>query len=631
MPRASRSLIQPLVLALAAAATGACAHGPAPAAAPTPGADTAAARRPAARAAATPAKPWRPGYFQQHIAYRMEAVLDDRAEVLHGRARLRYTNNSANALDSVYFHLYLNAFRPNSAWARRELEFGIRRFQDLSPEDQAFDHLHFMRFEGRPLTPLYPGAPDSTVVGFALPRAIQPGATVTFDMGWDARPSTLPRRQGRRGRHYDFAQWFPKVAVYDQRGWEPHALMPQGEFYGEFGTYDVTMDLAADQVVGATGVPIEGDPGWAAVAASGFADSLFYGRDVYGAAPAAEALGLIEGAPAAGRRRIRWLAKMVHNFAWSTAPDYTYEGGHLGKVAIHVLYEPGDTAWHEAALENTRTALAWLERIYGPFAWPQITSLHRIEGGGTEFPMVIMLGGPGLGLIIHELGHNYTMGILANNEWREGYLDEGFTSFQTAWYFQTHGNPDIWDRSFAGVASLDSAGVSQPLDLESAQFRDFRTYNLMTYTKPSVVYRMLQAYLGDDVMARGLRAYYAENELTHVTLADFQHAMEEASGQKLDWFFDEWFHTTDTLDYAVAGATTAEQPDGSWKTTVEVTRAGEAWMPVTLQVGSVRKRLDSHDRSQTVEVVTPTRPSEVVLDPDTVIVDVVRSNNIRKL
>ncbi|HET7275944.1 MAG TPA: M1 family metallopeptidase [Longimicrobiaceae bacterium] len=567
-------------------------------------------------------------YFQQDVEYRIEAKLDDAAEVLHGRARMTYTNRSSDTLDRLYFHLYLNAFRPNSAWARRELEFGERRFQDLGPEELAYERLTSVEVEGTPVQPIYPGAPDSTVVEIPLPEPLAPGETVEVDLAWDARPSTLPRRQGRRGRHYDFAQWFPIVAVYDEFGWEQHPLMPQGEFYGEFMNFDVTLDVAADQVIGATGVPVAGDPGWSAAAAPGYADSMFFKRDVYGSPGPAEALGLLDTPVEADRKRVRWLAEDVHNFAWSTSPDYIYEGGHWEDVAIHVLYQPGDTAWDEGvALRRTKTALAWLDDIYGDFAWPQITNVHRVEGGGTEFPMMVMNGSASLGLILHEVGHNYTMGILASNEWKEGFLDEGMSSFQTNWYAMAHGEEDVWDGAFERVAEWELAGMSQPLTTESADFRDFRTYQAMTYTKPSVVYRMLQAYLGDETFREGLHIYYENNKLQHVTLEDLEAAMEEAAGDELDWFFDQWFRTTKYLDYGIGSVEVDQLAGGDWRTRVEIIRMGQAWMPVVLKVGDETRELESHDVRQVVEVVTSDRPAEIVLDPGTIILDADRSNN----
>jgi hypothetical protein len=567
----------------------------------------------------------------QGVDYRIEARLDESSQVLHARARLRYLNRSGSTLDTLWLHQYLNAFRPNSAWARRELETGAsRRFQELGPEDHAFERFTRVEAGGRPIAPVYPGSPDSTVVALPLPAPLAPGDSVTVTMDWDARLSTVPRRQGRRGRHYDFAQWYPRVAVFEDGRWQTQPLLPQGEFYGEFGAFDVTLDLAADQVVGATGVPVEGDPGWAAAAAPGFADSLFYRRDVYGPVRGAEPLGLLGDEPEPGRRRVRWRAEDVHAFAWSTAPDYRYEGGRYGDVAIHVLYQPGDTAWDGGtAVANTRTALQWLDSIYGPFAWPQITNVHRIEGGGTEFPMMVMNGGASLGLILHEVGHNYTMGILANNEWKEGFLDEGFTTFQSAWYARTHGQPEVWKRIFEAAAQWDRSGRSQPLTTPAAEFRDFETYNAMTYTRPAVVYRMLQAYLGDEVFRAGLRRYYAENRLTHVTLEDFQRAMEEASGKELDWFFDEWFRRAATLDYGLGRVATRRLANGRWSTDVEVLRLGDAWMPVELEVDGETRTLTSHDPVQHLRIETAGRPGEVTLDPEGVLLDIDRSNDTR--
>src|SRR5919199_5060624 len=203
------------------------------------------------------------GYWQQRIAYRVVATLDEEAQRLRARAELTYVNNSPDTLREMYVHQYLNAFRPGSKWSAADRREGRVRFQNLTEPDYGYE-----RFTAPPVvggTPVrveYPGAPDSTVARFALPRPLAPRDTVRVTFEWDARPSTVPRRQGRRGRHWDFAQWYPKVAVYDRGGWEPNALRPAGEFYGEFGTYDVTLVVRDDQVIGATGVPVSGDPGW---------------------------------------------------------------------------------------------------------------------------------------------------------------------------------------------------------------------------------------------------------------------------------------------------------------------------------------------------------------------------------
>src|ERR687896_2518229 len=210
------------------------------------------------------------GYWQQRVGYRIVATLDEAAQRLHARGELTYVNHSPDTLREMYVHQYLNAFRPASAWSRADAREGRVRFQNLRDPDYGYE-----RFTAAPtvngvaVRVEYPGAPDSTVARFALPRPLAPRDSVRVAFEWDARPSTVPRRQGRRGRQWDFAQWYPRVAVYDRGGWQPNPLRPAGEFYGEFGTYDVSLVVREDQVLGATGVPVSGDPGWESVKRAG--------------------------------------------------------------------------------------------------------------------------------------------------------------------------------------------------------------------------------------------------------------------------------------------------------------------------------------------------------------------------
>lgn len=566
--------------------------------------------------------------FQQGVAYRIEAVLDETAQVLHGRARLRYTNRAPGSLDTLYVHQHLNAFRANSAWARRELQFGERRFQDLGSDEHGFERFTRVSVDGRAVSPVYPLAPDSTVAAIPLPAPLPVGGTVTVSMDWDARPSTLPRRQGRRGRHYDFAQWYPRIAVYDARGWQHHPLMPQGEFFGEFASYDVTLDVATDQVVGATGVPVDGDPGWERVVGPVSAP-VRYRNDVYQKS-AADRLGLLRDRPREGRKRVRWRADRVHHFAWSADPDFRYEGGRLRDVAVHVLYRRGDLDWDlGTVVRRTIRALEWLEGILGPYPYPQLTILHRLEGGGTEFPMLVMNGGEGQGLVTHEVTHQYAHGILANNEWRDAWLDEGFTSFLTSWFYEEHGVDGVWRRQIERAAQWPPELQAQPVATASADFATFQAYSAMSYAKGSLIFYMLRELIGADTFRRGLRRYYERHRFTHVTEDAFRSVMEEASGRDLGWFFVQWLHTPDRLDYAVGDVTASRRPDGRWDTRVEVLRDGGAWMPVALQVGTETRTLDSRERRQAISVVTSERPDAVELDPGFTLLESDRDNNRR--
>jgi hypothetical protein len=182
------------------------------------------------------------GYWQQRVHYTVTATLDETQNKLRSEGVLVYTNNSPDTLREMFFHQYLNAFRPGSKWSAVDARENRERFQNLREPDIGYERLTMSPVvDGTPVIIDYPGAPDSTVMHFRLPRPLAPHDSITIRLAWDARPSTVTRRQGRRGRTWDFAQWYPKVAVYDRGGWEPNPLVPAGELYGEFGTYDVTM------------------------------------------------------------------------------------------------------------------------------------------------------------------------------------------------------------------------------------------------------------------------------------------------------------------------------------------------------------------------------------------------------
>src|SRR5439155_23836745 len=226
------------------------------------------------------------GYWQQRITYTITATLDERAQRVRAHGTLTYVNNSPDTLREMYVHQYLNAFRPGSKWSEIDEREGRVRFQLLKDPDYGYERFTApVRVNGLVVAVEYPESPDSTVARFALPTPLAPRDSLVAVFEWDARPATVPRRQGRRGRQWDLAQWYPKVAVYDRGGWEFNALRPAGELYGEFGTYDVTLVVAQDQVVGSVGVPVSGDPGWSRAIRDGAARMAANAYDALPPAP----------------------------------------------------------------------------------------------------------------------------------------------------------------------------------------------------------------------------------------------------------------------------------------------------------------------------------------------------------
>ncbi len=577
-------------------------------------------------------------YWQQRVVYQINARLDEPSQTLAGDERVTYINHSPDTLRTISFHLYLNAFRPGSRWSDADSAERRRRFNDLKDPDYGFNHVRNVKVDGVAVDPAWPFGRDSTIVRFTLPRALPPGDSMVVTMDWDARTSIPPRRQGRRGRSYDFAQWYPKVVVYDKYGWEEHALYPAGEFYGEFGDFIVKLDVPKDQVVGATGVPVCGDPGWAG-ANRDPSSRVDRGWDVAGGV-AYLPVDAIGGDPSScsahgaamrisldttsGRKQLLWVARDVHNFAMTMSPDYRYEGGEWNGILIHVLYQPGDEqTWGGGiVVNNTITTLKWLDFIFGRYPWPQMTVAHRIEGGGTEFPMMQMNGSPSLGLNLHEGGHSYLMGILANNEWKEGWMDEGFTSFQTSWYeaIQAHNDGAVRNLE-AGILLGDLDDESQPVSTVSDKFRDFSTYNNMIYSRGELFLEELRRMVGDSTMLEILHRYYARWRLRHVDEDAFKSVAEEVSHRDLSTFFAQWLHDVDLTDYAIHRARREATPAG-WRTTVDLARRAPGQFPVTVAVYGASDTgyvtADGVAEREPVVVMTRSKPRRVMLDPSVI-------------
>jgi hypothetical protein len=386
--------------------------------------------------------------------------------------------------------------------------------------------------------------------------------------------------------------------------------------YGEFGRYDVTLDLPSDQVLGATGVPAEGDPGWAGAAVPRSEPPLYL-RDRYGVRPA-EPLGLLEATASPGRKRVRWRAAEVHNFAWSASPEYVYRGGRWQGKPIHLLWQPTSPGWDaDRVMRQQKEALDWVVAVFGEYAWPQITVTDRIEAGATEFPMLYMTSG---GAVVHETMHMVAHGILANNEWREGWLDEGMATFLSSWFREARGDDpeQVWGRTRETVARLDAEGRSEPVGLPAAEFSSFEMYQAMTYWKAAMVFRMLRDVLGEETFRAGLREYYDRFRFRAVTGIDFRNVVAEVSGRDLDWFFDQWLHTTHPLDYRVGEVTLTGGP-GDYALVADIVRHGRAWMPVTVEADGQRQRLESPARVQRVTFRLREPHEAVTIDPDRIL------------
>ncbi|MFB0515734.1 MAG: M1 family metallopeptidase, partial [Candidatus Neomarinimicrobiota bacterium] len=594
-------------------------------------------------------------YWQQDVHYTMQVRLDTENHQLTGTSHIVYTNHSPDSLRHFFLMLYPNAFKPGSV-RYREAQQIYRRPAYPRATPRAYiseDNPSGIDISSLTLT-LPSGAAtssfkvDDTILEVALPEPLAPGARLTLDLEWVHTVRRHTGRAGYRGEQYDMAQWYPKVVVYDEHGWnnEPFHLM--GEFYGEFSTFDVTIDVPYSYVLGATGVVTSGDPGWEAARVD---TSVPFNKwsETYREERESRLAGKEDE-----RRTITFHAEKVHDFAWIASADFVYESGSWNGTQVNVLYNLRvGQDWTKKVVQRSERTLEWLSTRFGPYPYPQVTTTHALMGGGMEYPMLVMNGSESESLIVHEIGHIWFYGMLGNNEMEEAWLDEGFTTFQTSWYMTSrYGHlgvdqtalPDTWFQrhrkrtpSLAQVqwlgASLQTSGYNEPIATAAYRSGSSFAYGRNAYTKASLMLEQLQYILGEETFDRAMQSYYRQWALKHVNEYRFRRAMEQASGQELDWFFDQWLHTAGYLDYALKGWKQHPTDEG-YEVTVNLLRKGPWEAPVVVEAITatgqrVRTTWDDfrHQTTGTVTLQAPEKVRRIVLDPDDKLMDIDPRNN----
>lgn len=585
-----------------------------------------------------------PTYWQQFVHYTMDVTLIPIEHALIGEEKIVYTNNSPDTLYKFYLHLYPNAFRSNETIKAREARREYRKLLE-NPDDAGYLDIESFRILSSDSTqkPVTAFQVNDTILEASLPEPLPPGGELTVELSFYLKVRKFQERAGYRGFQYDFAQWYPKVCVYDESGWNAAPFHLTGEFYGEFGAFDVTINVPYEYVVGATGVVVAGDPGWERVRV----DTALSQKEWEEAFKKIQKT-VAEDSRDGKIRTVTFHAENVHDFAWVTSPDFLYERGEWEGIPIHVLYRSYvKNRWSKTAAKHGARALAWLSEKFGRYPYPQLTIAHGLLSGGMEYPMLVMNARESEGLVLHEVGHIYFYGILANNEWKEAWLDEGFTTFQTRWYMETRYGKWGLDRE----AELERAnwlqrrrprltrreenrnqllayltsGHNEPMSRAAHDFNESISYRRNAYDKGSFFYDMLKYVVGDSTFEKICREYFERWAFKHVNEARFRQVCEEVSGQKLDWFFKQWLHDSVTVDYALGAVTKKKTPEG-WTTRVEILRKDRGIMPVevlliTQSGDSVVQRWNSKSESGSITFQTAGKPAKVILDPRDALLD----------
>lgn len=507
-------------------------------------------------------------YWQQRVEYDMEVDFNVKTNQFDGKQTLKYFNNSPDTLDKVFYHLYFNAFQPGSMMDVRSLyiEDPDRRVGDriskLSKDEIGFHRVKSLQQDGRSLSYTIEG----TVLEVELLNPIAPGAQSNFTMDFSSQVPLQVRRNGRdskEGIEYSMAQWYPKMAEYDERGWHAHPYVGR-EFYAPWGDFNVSITIDKEYIVAATGTLKN-------------ANEIGYGYEEEGTEVQRKG------------KKLTWkfAATDVHDFVWAADPDYTHTKAAVpnGPV-LHFFYQKGEKTqpWEDLP-DLAVKAFEYIEANYGKYPYSHYSIIQGGDGG-MEYPMATLITGERelkslVGVTVHEALHSWYQGLLASNESYYAWMDEGFTTYATAETMaQLFESPDRSQaRNYQVYKVLTASGKEEPLSTHADHFHTNRAYGLGSYYKGAIALAQMNYLIGTEATARALKKYYYEWRFKHPDANDWIRVFEKESGLELDWYLDYWVNTTHTIDYAVDSVMKNKKT-----TTVSLKREGMMPMPVDLLV-----------------------------------------------
>lgn len=498
-----------------------------------------------------------PDYWQQQVDYRIDATLDPAKNEVRGRADVTYHNRSPDALPYLWLHLEQNMCaqgslstlldQPPLVFLGSTFDFSCKGFPGGLTLDSVL-------VGGVPATPVVYG----TTMRLDLRAPLAAGGVLVLRLVWHFNvPPFGGGRMGHDGTLYELGQWYPRLAVYDDlRGWNHDPYIGAGEFYLEYGDFDVSVTVPVGYVVAATGTLRNPEQVLSAPQRARLAR----------AATSATPVAVITKEEATHPPRVepsrantltwRFTADNVRDFAFAASPDFQWDASAWEGVMIHTLYRPTATLWAEANT-ITREALAYYSRQWLRYPWPQFTSIEGpIEG--MEYPMITFdPAGPTREdvqwVLAHELGHQWVPMVVGSNERLYPWMDEGFNTFidlaNAAQYFKGTAYGDSIEVHPLHLYADHAVPGEQPLMLRPVEVTDLFWAG---YQKPALLMQLLRyEVLGVDRFDAAFRQYLAAWAFRHPSPADFFRIMRDASGMDLDWYWREWVLTTTRLDQAV--------------------------------------------------------------------------------
>ena len=526
-------------------------------------------------------------YWQQHVDYKMVVTMDVKTYQYKGKQELIYTNNSPDTLRRVFYHLYNNAFQPGS-----EMDMRLQNIKDPDGrmvnkikvdgkdakesrisklQSNEIGYLHVSNFKQNGENALIKEV--ETILEVTLTQPLLPGKSTTFTLDFDGQVPVQIRRSGRNnseGVELSMAQWYPKMAEFDFEGWHADAYVAR-EFHGVWGSFDVNITIDKNYLLGGTGYLQN-------------PNEIGYNYQDKG----------VEVKIPKKQKTLTWhfIAPNVHDFTWAADKNYVHDvvPTNFGST-LHFIYKnnPDIIENWKFAEPKTVQLMEYYNQIVGKYPYQQYSVIQGGDGG-MEYAMCTLILGNGkkdglVGLIAHEMGHSWFQHILASNESKHPWMDEGFTSFiedlgVNKVSEQKSENPFF--SAYKSYITLANSGKEQPLSTHADRYDENKSYSIASYSKGEVFLAQLKYLIGEENLMKTLRRYFYDFKFKHPSPNDIKRSAERISGANLDWYLTDWTETLNTIDYGiktVEGAT-----DGIQKTGISLERIGRTPMPIDLLV-----------------------------------------------
>lgn len=524
-------------------------------------------------------------YWQQHVDYEMDIDMNINNYQYQGKQKLVYTNNSPDVLNRVYYHLYFNAFQPGSEMDVRSQTIADPdsrvkdRISKLTPEEIGYIKVTSLKQNGTALSYETVG----TVLEVDLAKPIQPGEKVTFDMIFNAQVPKQIRRSGRNNKEgvaLSMTQWYPKLAEYDFEGWHADPYIGR-EFHGVWGDFDVKLTIDKNYVVGGTGY-LQGEP-------------------------------VING----NQKTLHFVAPKVHDFTWAADPDYIHDSMQVPNgPMLHFYYKkdlPAENLQFWKDLQPKTVALMqYFSEHIGKYPYKQYSVIQGGDGG-MEYAMCTLITGKRsfgslVGVTAHELAHTWFQFLLATNEAKHEWMDEGFTSYISDYamnHVMEEGKENPTENAYKGYIYLAKSGKEQPQTTHADRYNYNQAYGISAYSKGEVFMAQLGYIIGEENLKKTIKKYYTDFAFKHPRPIDIIRSAEKVSGLELDWYLIDFTQTTNTIDYAVKAI-------AGNKVTLE--RIG--LMPMPLDVTVTYTDGSTEDIYIPLQMMRGEKPTKATLKPD---------------